>query len=439
MRCRPSARAAAATLPPLARRAASMRARHSSSTTCGIRLRRLVGHRRRAGRDAGEDAAGRWRRDDARGHAARRRAARCAAAAQLGEQLAHVARPRAQRGTARRARRARASGSARAAPRRPARRSPRAVAQRRQRDRRPRRRGSRDPRAARPTRRARADPCWSRSRSGSRPCAVARRRAAHLARLEHAQQLGLHLRVELGDLVEEQRAAVGFAASSRRRLLGARVRAALGAEQQTLGERCGIGGAVDRRRTARSRARRRGGTLARCPPCRCRSRRACAAIRADARRCATSASNVASRDRARSRRACARRTGERPQVGGTERTANRRGAARDGGPRPVCRRRSLAIDERAVLAAEVGGCEATLTVGDARVTPRDSGRHRPCPDRRSRGRARAPSSRRVGTLRDRRTVGEYQNQPRPSIRSTWHSERARWEGCWIHDRENIAD
>ena len=83
---------------------------------------------------------------------------------------------------------------------------------------------------------------------------------------------------------------------------------------------------------------------------------------------------------------------------GTERTANRRAAACDG-PRPVYRARSLAIDERAVLAAEVGGCEATLTVGDARVPPRDSGRHRPCPVRRSRGRARAPSSRRVGNTR----------------------------------------
>jgi hypothetical protein len=99
----------------------------------------------------------------------------------------------------------------------------------------------------------------------------------------------------------------------------------------------------------------------------------------------------------------------------------------------------LAIDERAVLAAEVGGCEATLTVGDARVAPRDPA---VIDLARSVG-AAAELERRVVVerkrFRDRRTVGEYENQPRPSIRSTWHSERARWEGCWIHDRDNIAD
>ena len=102
-------------------------------------------------------------------------------------------------------------------------------------------------------------------------------------------------------------------------------------------------------------------------------------------------------------------------------------------------RRALAIDESSVLAVQVSSREPTLTECDARMAPRDPSVVELA---RSFG-AAAELEHRVVVERERArhrdSVGKHEQQPRPSIWSTWYSERARWEGCWIHDPEIIAD
>ena len=61
--------------------------------------------------------------------------------------------------------------------------------------------------------------------------------APELARLEHAQQLRLHVEGQLADLVEEQRAAVGVLERALARRDGAGERAALVPEELALDER----------------------------------------------------------------------------------------------------------------------------------------------------------------------------------------------------------
>src|SRR5450432_171229 len=68
--------------------------------------------------------------------------------------------------------------------------------------------------------------------------------AAELALLQHAQQLALHARRHLADLVEEQRAAVGDLEQAARVALGARERAAPVPEQRRFEQRLGDGGAI---------------------------------------------------------------------------------------------------------------------------------------------------------------------------------------------------
>ena len=66
----------------------------------------------------------------------------------------------------------------------------------------------------------------------------------HFARLEEAQQLGLHVEPDLADLVEEQRAAGGTADDAREGLLRAGERAAAVAEQLAVEHVARHGGAV---------------------------------------------------------------------------------------------------------------------------------------------------------------------------------------------------
>src|SRR6185312_6356130 len=78
--------------------------------------------------------------------------------------------------------------------------------------------------------------------------------AGHLAALEDAQELRLHLQGELGDLVEEEGAAVGHLEQAGLGLDGASEGAALVPEELALEEGVGEGGAVDphvRRRAPR--------------------------------------------------------------------------------------------------------------------------------------------------------------------------------------------
>jgi hypothetical protein len=101
---------------------------------------------------------------------------------------------------------------------------------------------------------------------------------AHLAEpaeaflLEHLQQLGLHLRVEVADLVEEHDAAVGDLEQPLLAVDRARVGALLVAEElRSRGTRA-TARRSSCRRTARRRAGRSGGASARARPCRCPSR-----------------------------------------------------------------------------------------------------------------------------------------------------------------------
>ena len=82
--------------------------------------------------------------------------------------------------------------------------------------------GSRGPRGSGPRRSSRAGRGWSPRSSARRPrCVLAAADALEAPLLEHAQELGLELGLELADLVEEERAAVGeleaAAAALRRR------------------------------------------------------------------------------------------------------------------------------------------------------------------------------------------------------------------------------
>ena len=81
--------------------------------------------------------------------------------------------------------------------------------------------------------------------------------ALELALLQHAQQLGLHRRRDVADLVEEQRAAVGELEAAELALDGAGERALLVAEQLALEQRLGERAAVDLdERAARARRER---------------------------------------------------------------------------------------------------------------------------------------------------------------------------------------
>ena len=88
-------------------------------------------------------------------------------------------------------------------------------------------------------------------------CSDARAAEAHeLALLEHAQQLGLHRRRHLADLVEEQHAAVGLFDASGLGRHGAGERAALVAEQLRFEQLIGQRRAVDGDERARAAPRR---------------------------------------------------------------------------------------------------------------------------------------------------------------------------------------
>ena len=100
-------------------------------------------------------------------------------------------------------------------------------------------------------------------------------RAAHardLPVLQHAQQLGLHGRGHVADLVQEQRAAVGLLEAAAPLRDGARERALLVAEQLALHELGGDRRAVHLDEGLRRAAATARGWRARPAPCRCRSR-----------------------------------------------------------------------------------------------------------------------------------------------------------------------
>ena len=90
--------------------------------------------------------------------------------------------------------------------------------------------------------------------------------------LEHAEELHLHGRRDLADLVEEERAAVGLLEAADAPLVRAGERALLVAEELALEERLGERRAVERDEgRLRARALLRGSRAR--APCRCRSRR----------------------------------------------------------------------------------------------------------------------------------------------------------------------
>ena len=97
--------------------------------------------------------------------------------------------------------------------------------------------------------------------------------APDLALLQDAQELNLHLRADLADLVEEQRAALGLLEEPALRRAGPRERAALVAEELALQDGLGQGAAVDRDEGLGSRAGSSRGWRARRAPCPSRSRR----------------------------------------------------------------------------------------------------------------------------------------------------------------------
>ena len=93
-----------------------------------------------------------------------------------------------------------------------------------------------------------------------------------LAFLQRAQQLDLRVERQLADLVEEQRAAVGFLELADALVDGAGERALLVAEQDALDQVLGDGAAVDGDERLGLRARSRPGWRGRSAPCRRRSR-----------------------------------------------------------------------------------------------------------------------------------------------------------------------
>ena len=97
--------------------------------------------------------------------------------------------------------------------------------------------------------------------------------------LQHAQQLGLRGHRHLGDLVEQQRAAVRGAEAAVALLDRAREGAALVTEQLRLQQRLGERRAVDRDERPCRAGRRGRAARARPAPCRCRSRPAAAPAR----------------------------------------------------------------------------------------------------------------------------------------------------------------
>ncbi len=102
------------------------------------------------------------------------------------------------------------------------------------------------------------------------------RRAAHplvLTFLEHAEELALHGRRQLADLVEEQRAAGGQLEAPAPQPVRAGEGAALVAEQLRLEEGLRERRAVHRDERARRRARSPDGSPGPAPPSRSRSRR----------------------------------------------------------------------------------------------------------------------------------------------------------------------
>ena len=259
MRSRPARREASETLPPHSSR---RRVTYSCSQASTMRWRRDAQRlrqidRRRRGRRAPTTTAAARVADGERLRQRDRALERVA-------QLAHVARPGvAQQRVERLARRA---GAADRPPRsrEEARGEQRnvlaALAQRRHRQRRRPRGGSRDLRGS-----GRASTSSSRSRlvadddahvDGDRLGAAD---AAHLARLERAQELRLQLERQLADLVEEERAAVGALEGAGDAGDGAGEGAALVAEELALDQRRRHGAAVDDDERLAARAR-----LARC-------------------------------------------------------------------------------------------------------------------------------------------------------------------------------
>ena len=113
-----------------------------------------------------------------------------------------------------------------------------------------------------------------------------------LALLQRAEQLGLERERDLGDLVEQQGAAVGGAEQALAVRAGAGEGALAVAEQDRLEHRLGERGAIDRGERAVARAASRRGCSGRGLPCRCRSRRA-AARRRRWRRCGAAKSSAA--------------------------------------------------------------------------------------------------------------------------------------------------
>ena len=95
----------------------------------------------------------------------------------------------------------------------------------------------------------------------------------HLAILQHAQELHLERRAHLGDLVEEDGAAVRELEQAGARPGGAGEGAALVAEHLGLEQLARDGAAVDRHERRGRRARCARAPRARPAPCRCRSRR----------------------------------------------------------------------------------------------------------------------------------------------------------------------
>ena len=95
----------------------------------------------------------------------------------------------------------------------------------------------------------------------------------HLVVLQHAQQLDLHRQRDVGQLVEEDGAAVGQGEQAGARLGGPGEGPADVAEQLALDEVRVEGGDVDRQERPVAAARCSGGRRGRPVPCRCRSRR----------------------------------------------------------------------------------------------------------------------------------------------------------------------
>ena len=97
--------------------------------------------------------------------------------------------------------------------------------------------------------------------------------AVDLVGLEEAEELGLQLGADLGDLVEEEGAAGGGADDALEGVVGAGERPLAVAEQLALEHLARHGGAVERDERLGGARPRRDGWRARALPCRCRSRR----------------------------------------------------------------------------------------------------------------------------------------------------------------------